>query len=86
MLEFVGFTEQAVYRGMEKELATVEKETLSLQDSNLGDHIQVKNNCLVLGRVPTLPSITLPNLLLGRVISFGVPCRGKHNNVRRLWI
>ncbi|XP_015769135.1 PREDICTED: uncharacterized protein LOC107347559 isoform X2 [Acropora digitifera] len=40
MMEFVGFTEQAVYRGMEKELATVEKETLSMQDSSLGDHRQ----------------------------------------------
>ena len=41
-MEFVGFTEKAVYRGMEKELATVEKETLSLPDSSLGDHRQVR--------------------------------------------
>ena len=31
MLEFVGFTQQAVYRGMERELAAVEKKNGHLQ-------------------------------------------------------
>ena len=32
MLEFVGFTQQAVYRGMERELATVEKQNVQYKE------------------------------------------------------
>ena len=38
-LEFVGFTEQVVYRGMEKELAAVEKERQ--ENARFGDHREV---------------------------------------------
>ena len=32
MLEFVGFAQQAVYRGMERELATVERKSGQFQE------------------------------------------------------
>jgi len=32
MLEFVGFAQQAVYRGMERELATVEKQSAQYKE------------------------------------------------------
>ena len=46
MMEFVGFTQQAVYRGMERELATVEKQHAQYKEEVSCTYKNILNCCV----------------------------------------